>query len=76
MADIFHKYWIKYTILNELYINWEESKISLTLTYKLWGAMCFKDTNQKYDHCYVVYTLGFCFFFNIWVFVFFFLFEN
>lgn len=54
VADIFHKYWIKYTILNELYINYEESKTLLKVFCKLWGEMCFKDTKQKYDHCCVV----------------------
>lgn len=50
MADIliFHKYWIKYATLNELYINWEESQTSLTLTYFIsYGEQCVLKIQTK-----------------------------
>lgn len=49
VADIiFHKYWIKYTILNELYINSEESKTSLPLKYFIsYGEKCVLKIQSK-----------------------------
>lgn len=36
-----------------------QRKVKSFKSYKLWGAMCFKDTKQKCDHCYAVkHTFG------------------